>query len=68
MTICAVISAPLTAKFKVVMRKGGDVAPFTLLMQPGASCTFEVQFFQPDNEELTLWDNYRDAIVVYTER
>ena len=74
---CAVISAPLTERFGLVARHGGSgakagiggmKAPFKLVLEPGASCTFDVLFFRPDDEELKFWDNFRDAIVIYTER
>ncbi len=71
----AVVSAPLTAKFALVARgggggalKAGTRAPFELVLQPGASCTFDVHFFQPDDDELKFWDNFRDAVVIYTQR
>ena len=66
---CAVVSAPLTNKFKL-FEKGAPSrnAPFKLVLQPGSSCTFEVHFSRPDDEELKLWDNFRDAVVIYTER
>jgi hypothetical protein len=71
----AVVSAPLTEKFALVARgggggaiKAGTRAPFELVLQPGASCTFDVQFFQPEDDELKFWDNFRDAVVIYTQR
>ena len=64
----AVVSAPLTPHFGMFGRSSGESAPFQLLLQPGASFSFNVCFYQPDEDLLELWDNFRDAIVVYTER
>lgn len=67
---CAVISAPLTSYFRLTKRGKSpqNTAPFDLLLEPGATISLNVSFYRPKSTDLELWDNFRDAIVIYTER